>query len=211
MTLKLKGPGLLCLAFIATSALGASIAQAGEFTAEKYPATVTGTQSANHQFKFFGTTVNCPEAAFHGNLGGPQQSLTVGAKYSGCSTPNGSPVVVKMTSCDYVFHAGETLEADVVDGSLDIHCDNAGDGIFFEEAANGCVVKLLPQNTLTTLRYTNHKLAKDFDVDIELANMKYNQNGNCFGGAGMFFNGSYTGKSTITGDYEEEATGLTVD
>src|SRR5215208_2235908 len=110
MTLKLRGLGLACLALIATSALGASIAQAGEFTAEKYPATVTGTQSANHQFKFFGTTVNCPEAAFHGKLGAPQESLTVGAEYNGCSTPNGSAVVVKMTSCDYVFHADETLE-----------------------------------------------------------------------------------------------------
>lgn len=211
MTSKLKALALAFIAVSAMSAVGAVAAQAGEFTAEKYPATVTGTQSANHQFKFFGTTINCPEAAFHGKLGAAQQSLTVGAEYNGCSTPNGSAVVVKMTSCDYVFHAGETLEEDVVDGSLDIHCDNAGDGIFFEEAANGCVVKLLPQNTLTTLKYTNHKLAKDFDVDIELGDMKYNQNANCFGGAGMYFNGSYTGKSTMTGDYEEEATGLTVD
>ncbi len=212
MASKLKALGLVLTALVAASTVTASAAQAGEFTAENYPATITGAQLSKHQFTFFGgNTVNCNVATFHGKLAAAAETLTVGAEYGECSTEGGGAVTVKMTSCDYVFHAGETLEMDRVDGSLDVKCNKAGDGIFFEDPETGCNVKILPQGTLSTLVYTNHTEASDYDVDISLANIKYNQNAQCPGGEGMFFNGTYTGKSTMTGDYEGGGTGVSVD
>lgn len=211
MNTKLRTLGLTLVAAIATSAVVASAAQAGEFTAEKYPATITGTQIAKHSFKFNAGTVNCAAAKFHGSLAAAANAITIGAEYSECATPGGAEVVVKMTSCDYVFHAGETLENDRVDGSLDIKCNQAGDEIDIEEPANGCVVKIPPQANRTTLVYTNHKIEKDFDVDIGLTELKYTQNANCAGGAGVFENGEYAGQSTMTGENEEGPLGVTVD
>jgi hypothetical protein len=201
MAFKLKAGGIVFLAIVASAAM-ASAAQAGQFTAEKYPVTITGSQIAKHTFRFEAGTVNCAVASFDGKLEAASETLTVTASYNECQTPGGAEVKVKMKSCDYTFHAGETLEADRVDGSLDVKCNEAGDEITIEEPANGCVVKIPPQEGLATLVYTDHTEAKDFDVDIGITKLLYTQNANCAGGEGTFNNGEYAGKSTMKGDEE---------
>jgi hypothetical protein len=210
MTRKLKALGLAICAALAVLAVSSSAAQAGEFTAEKYPATLTGTQLSQHEFSFFNYSVSCAKASFDGTLEAAAKAVTIAASYSECTSEAGAAVTVKMTGCDYVFIAEETLGEDKVDGSMEIKCP-AGAGIDFEDAATGCAIKIIPQGPLSTLVYTNHKVAKDFDVDLEVENFLYNQNNLCPGGEGMFFNGLYTGKSTITGDAEGGGTGVIVD
>jgi hypothetical protein len=210
MSRKLRTLAITIAAALAALAVSASAAQAGEFTAEKYPATLTGTQLSQHEFSFFNYSVSCVKAGFHGTLEGAAQAVTIGASYSECISGAGAAVTVKMTGCDYVFIAEETLGKDEVDGKMEIKCP-AGAGIDFEDAETGCSIKIIPQGPLSTLVYTNHKIAKDFDVDIAVENFKYNQNNLCPGGVGMFFNGLYNGISTITGDAEGGATGVTVD
>jgi hypothetical protein len=210
MARKLKVLGLVLTATMAMSAVAATAAQAGEFTAEKYPATITGTQLTKHQFKFNMGTVNCNVATFHGSQAAAANMLTLGAAYNECSTAMGAAVNVNMTGCDYRLHAGETLAMDVVDGSLDIVCGEAGTGIDFEVPATGCIVKIQPQNGLNTVTYTDNTMAKDYDVDIALTSVNYKQNANCGGGEGAFGNSEYTGKSTITGEKEGEAVGVIV-
>jgi hypothetical protein len=201
MAFKLRAGMLVFAAAMAMVAVMASAAQAGEFTASKYPATITGTAIEKHTFKFKAGTVNCKVASFDSTLAAAAKSLTVTAEYKECSTPGGNEVTVKMESCDYDFAAGETLMNEKVDGSLTVKCAQSGDEITFEEPANGCVVEIPPQ-TRSTLIYTNHKEAKDFDVDISLGDVEYTQNANCAGGAGVFVDGTYTGKSTMKADEE---------
>jgi hypothetical protein len=182
----------------------------GEFTAGKYPAAITGEQIVNHEFKFTAGTFICSEAMFDGELAAASATLTLSAEYNECETSSGKPATVKMTSCDYLLHAGETVAAGV-DGTLDVNCAMAGDGIDIEQPESGCVVQIVAQEGLKTLTYTNHEVAKDFDVDINLVEMKYKQNANCPGGAGNKANGAYSGKSTMTGEAEGAETSLKVD
>lgn len=207
---RIRVSGLALLAVVAVSAVAASAAQAGEFTAEKYPATITGTQLTKHGFKFNMGSVTCETATFHGELAAASSELTLSAAYGNCKTGAGNPVEVNMTSCDFVFHAGETLVADKVDGSLDVKCAESGAAIDFVVPASGCKVQIPAQNGLTTLTYTDNTMAKDWDVDIAITGLSYKQGPNCGGGEGEFANGEYNGKSTVTADFEGAAVGTIV-
>ncbi|HWN73392.1 MAG TPA: hypothetical protein VNN15_06260 [Solirubrobacterales bacterium] len=203
---KLRVLALALMALMATGAMTASAASAGQFTAESYPATITGTQLSGHEFGFFGYTITCNKASLDAPLGAAATSLTVSASYKECSSSEGGEVTVKMTSCDYVFNAGNELDA-----TMDVKC-GAGGTIDFEDLETGCSVEILPQGTLSTLTYTNHPEAKDFDVDIKVGPaIKYEQDAQCPGGAGFYFNGTYKGQSTMTADHEGAGTGVTVD
>ena len=129
--------------------------------------------------------------------------MTVGVEYGDCSTPGGQEAIVSMESCDFVLRAGETLEKDKVDGTLDVKCAEAEDGIHFEVPASGCTAEIHAQTQLSTLVYTDHTEAGDFDVDFGIgASIKYTQDAQCPGGAGFYFNGEYSGESTIIGEKE---------
>jgi len=201
MIFRFKTGGLVLLAFIAVSAVGASAAQAGEFTASKYPATVTGSQTAKHEFKFNTGTVVCAKATFDGKLEAASETMTITADYKECVTPGGGGVVnVKMNSCDYLLHVGETLANENVDGSLDVQCNKEGDEIEFVHEKNGCVVKVPAQNGLTTLTYTNKKMAGDYELDINVKKLLHTQNEKCKEQG--IFEGEYLGKSTMKGEEE---------
>jgi hypothetical protein len=207
---RIKNLGLVCTVAVVVGAAMASAAQAGEFTAENYAATATGTALTKHQFKFNGGTISCTVATFDGKLTGPAENMTVAAEYGNCSTPGGAGVTVNMTGCDYVFHAGETLENDRVEGSMAVQCAQMSEGIDIEEAG-GCTVKIVPQIGLSKLVYTNHTEAKDFDVDINVTGIAYFQSAACPMGEGTFANGTYSGQSTIVGEFAGGADGLKVD
>jgi len=200
----------LVLGVLALSGVAAQAAQAGQFTASEYAATISGTQTSKHQWKLNMGTVKCGSVSFDGNLAAAAETLTLTAEYGECVTGQGNPAVVKMTSCDYRFHAGETLAMDEVDGSLDIQCNQAGDGIDIEVPGTGCAVKIQPQAGLNTLRFTDNTAEEDYDVDFEIAGMAYKQNANCEGGAGAFANGEYSGSSTMTGTHGGAEVGVIV-
>jgi hypothetical protein len=209
MVPKLKALGLVLAAVIAIGAVIASAAQAGTFTAAKYPATLTGTQLSGHSFEFLGTggTVTCKKTSFHGLLEAAAVTTTITPTYEECTTTGGIEVVVKRTGCDFLFHVGETLAMHKVAGSMDVVC-GAGAGIDFEEPATGCVMKITPQE-VGGLIYTNHTEAKDFDVDISTV-LVYEQNAACPNGEQTNFV-KYNGKSTITADHGAESVATMVD
>jgi hypothetical protein len=211
MMLKVKNLVLASTAVVAMSATMASAAHAGQFTAEAYPATMTGTQLTNHQFQFLGGAINCAASSFHGTLEAAAGALTTKATYAECATAGGAGIAINMTSCDYVLHAGETLENDRVDGSIDVQCAQGGDEIDIVEPATGCAIGIPAQQGLTTLVYTNHTVAKDFDIDMAVTEMEYTQNANCPGGEGVFFNGEYSGQITMTADFGGAGIGTKVD
>jgi len=210
MLTRIKALGLAFVAVAAVSATMASAAAAGEFTAENFTATVTGTALAKHQFKFSGGTISCTVASFDGKLAGPAENLTIAAEYGNCSTAGGGAVTINMTGCDYAFHAGATLENSRVEGSMEVQCVGGGEGIDVE-MPGGCTAKILPQGGLANLVYTNHPEAKDFDVDFSVGAIVFTQNAACPGGEGVFATGTYGGQSTMTGESAGGADGLKVD
>lgn len=207
---RIRVSALALIAMAAIGAVSASAAQAGEFTAAQYPATITGVQTAQHQFKFNMGTITCASATFDGELAAASSELTLDATYAECKTGNNKAAVVEMTSCDYQFHAGETLGMDKVDGTLDVECAEAGDRIDFVIPSTGCKVEIAAQNGLGTLVYTDNTMAEDWDVDISLINIAYKQGAKCAGGEAEFANGEYTGKSTMTADFEGAVVGTIV-
>jgi hypothetical protein len=84
MLTRIKALGIAVLALTAIGVTMASAAQAGEFTAENFTATVTGTALAKHEFKFNGGTISCTVASFDGKLAGPAENLTIAAEYGNC-------------------------------------------------------------------------------------------------------------------------------
>lgn len=206
---RIKISVLSLLALAAIGAVSASAAQAtGEFTAGKYPATITGTQLNNHVFKFEGASITCPTATFDATLAAASSELTVNPKFSECKTNNGNAASVEMTTCDFQFNVGSTTAMDKIDGWLDIEC-GAGDHIDFVVPSSGCKFEIGPQN-LAGITYTDNTMAEDFDIDIFQNGITYKQNASCPGGAHMGF-AEYTGKFTVKADYEAEEVSTTVD
>jgi hypothetical protein len=203
------------LALVAMAAIGATSAASaqatGLFTAQNYPATMTGTDITDHVFKFGMWSVTCKVATLHGELAGASSELTLDPAYGECKTNNGRATEIAMTSCDYTLHAGETLAADEVGGSLDVTCAEAGDGIDLVVPFNGCKVTIPAQSGLEALTFTDNTMAEDFDIDFNLVEIEYQQNAQCFGGAMAAANGEYIGKSTMQAEVEELPIGTTVD
>jgi hypothetical protein len=202
MNRRIKFAVLALVAMAAIGAVSAAAAQAGEFRAEKYPATVIGGQKTEHVFKFNAFSITCKVATFHGELPEASAELTLTAVYGECKTNNGKAAEVSMTSCDYRLHAGETLGGGKVDGSLDIECAEEGDGIDLVVPSNECKVQIPAQGNLNSLVYTDHPMLKDFDLDLGLVEIKYKQNANCPGGEMVLANGQYTGQSTMFANAE---------
>jgi len=144
------------VAIIALSAMSASAAQATKFTSANYPATATGSSTAD-VFDAFGSTIQCTNNTFtSGSLAAASESLTVNASYKNCSAFGALPATVNMTTCDFLF---------TTSGKVHVKCTTAGDAIdvniYASKAAHEegkapiCIVKIPAQENLGTVTYTN--------------------------------------------------------
>jgi len=206
---QLRLLGLAMLALVATGALGATGAQAGVFTAGAFPATVTGSTSEAHEFGTLLGTMKCGPS-FDAKLEAASGTLTVVPNY-GTSCKLGIRVVhVKNNGCDFRWNAGNTQEADVVSGSMDIVCPDNQKMDFEVTSEPVCHLTVPGQAELGTLTYTNNTAAGDVDLDFNLGNVFYELDNGCpFVGA--FFGGTYKGSSTLTADHEGAGTTFQVD
>jgi hypothetical protein len=111
MTRNLKLLGLAVMALVAMSAMVASGAQAVQYTAAEYPATIKGEQSTTHNFVIGGNrTLTCDEATFTGSLSEASSSITINATYGSAGTAchvilleNTFDATVNMNSCDFLL------------------------------------------------------------------------------------------------------------
>lgn len=121
MIRKLKIVGALA-AVVAMYAMTTSAAHA-QFTSAAYPATITGSSTAD-AIDMFGTTVKCTEVSFSGTIVAASSTQTITAKDKKC-TGGGVPTTVDFTSCDYVLH--KILFP--IFSRTSIVCSKAGDSI----------------------------------------------------------------------------------
>lgn len=212
MSRKLKSLGLAVLAVAAIGAVGASAAQAGQFTAAAYPATITGLQVGPHELTTELGVMECG-AKFHGELAAASEDLTLTPTYGTSCQIGGLQVHVNTNGCDYLFHAGNTLGMDEVEGSWDIKCPE-GNVIDFEitGAMVNCHLGIPEQLGLGEITYTDktNAMPKDVDVDFNVEGLVYELGNNC-PVVGEFANGTYAGRSTLRADNEGMPTGFTVE
>jgi len=171
---------LSILGAMAMLAAGAAASRAGaatEFTAGKYPAVLTGTQSLHegielHKFTFGIRTVECSKAQFSGTLSGASSTVTLTPTYSEC-TSSGLPATITMNGCDYVFRGENKVNGDSFLGSVDLVCPakSVVELHVYSSLANHaagtslCTATLSPAGILNTIRYTNTtEVISDMDV-----------------------------------------------
>jgi hypothetical protein len=202
MSRKLQVLALAMLSVLAMGATAAS-AQAGEFTAAEYPATVTGLQVVPHELTTELGVMECG-AKFHGELSEASEELTLTPGYGTSCQIAGLQVHVNTNGCDYRFHAGNTLGMDEVEGSWDVICPE-GNKIDFEITGVMAVCHLVipEQLGLGEVTYTDKTMAmpKDVNVHLNVEGLAYETGNNC-PVVGAFENGSYSGTSTLRADDE---------
>ena len=99
---RIKRLGLTVFAVTALIALvgaGSAVAATAGFTADSYPATVSGSQVGKVTFKSPNTTFACEGASLGATLKGPSSTLTTEVSDS-CGGQ------MKMNGCSYAFHPG---------------------------------------------------------------------------------------------------------
>lgn len=202
MSRQLRLLGLALLAVVATSAVGATGAQAGIFTPAAFPATITGAAvEGPHELIVNIGAMQC-SPTFHAKVIEQSSELTVAPTYGTSCTINGQEVHVDNNGCDFLMHAGNTLGEDAVGGFMDIVCPQ-GSAMDFEITSNPiCHLTIPGQKGLSSLTYTNRTAAKDVDVDFNLEGITYHLGNNC-AGAGTYANGIYEGTSTLKAEVEE--------
>lgn len=185
--------GITVFALLALGSLSAAAAQAGQFTVGAYPAKVEGQHVGLHSLTTEIGVMEC-ESKLEGSLTMVSEDLTLTPVYK--CTIAGKAVHVSSNGCDYRFHAGATLGADEVEGSMDVKCP-AGATIDFEvTSAPVCHLRIGEQLGLNDVTFINRTMAQDVDFDFDLEGIAYTLGANC-STQGAFANGTYEGTSTL--------------
>lgn len=202
----------LLLIAVALVAAFASAAQASTFTAEKYPATIEGTQVGQHVFSIEnGLTVKCEKATFHGTLSAASTTITMSPTYTVCTAFGFLNATVNFNGCKYLFHAGEEVAADKHAGSVDIVCPAGG---FIAISASTCETQIPPQTGLNTNNIENNTSPMDATATGSLTGITYTKTKDgflCpFAGTGTKTDGGYAGTATAIGTSGGVQVGISV-
>ncbi|HWT31261.1 MAG TPA: hypothetical protein VN240_09590 [Propylenella sp.] len=118
MTRIFKMLGLSLAAAFATAAVAANAASAMNFTAAKYPTTLTGSQTSSHVFQIGSLKVTCATEKTTGVLTASSETVSLSPAYEGCES-SGLKAEVQPNGCSYLIYAPP---AESEEGSLDIAC-----------------------------------------------------------------------------------------
>jgi len=198
-----KALGLAFVAMLALNAVAATAASADDFTAEKYPATLTGTNDPGFQNEFSSTvgTFRCTETKYMATIAGATTSLTASPSFSGCAA-FGFPFVIDMNGCTLKFNVGAGTTGDV-----DLVCPAGAEVTMTANSAGTtkCTVHIPSQSFASGVTYSNTGAGATREVNISgnISNaLMYKHTagtgiGVCTTGSGS---GSYAGSGLITGE-----------
>ncbi len=191
----------------ATNAEGTSYGQDQTFTtatahtplleAEKYPASISGSQVSQHKFTTLAGHTKCSKAQFSGTVSAATASLSLSpAMSSGCNV-SGIAVTWTMNSCSYkhnVLNAGPPYTA-----TMDISCSKAGDEIVIQSAT--CWIKIPAQSGLKGIGLENSGAGSERAVTItyNITGISYKLEGNCPAKSGAYADGAYAGSTKLSG------------
>jgi hypothetical protein len=143
------------------------------FDAERYPATISGSQIASQPLKLTtgGQSVACTTASFNGTAAAATSSLSLGATLAGCQYA-GKTTTVSMNSCKFVFNVANA--GPPYTGSLQTTCSKEGDAIEitiqdFPSAGQNCVLGIQAQTPGGSIGYTNRGGGFGRFIDAQLS------------------------------------------
>ena len=215
MNRRIRWGGITLLASLIGITAAASGAQAGNFSATEYPATLAGSQSGGlHEFYTPRWQTKCEEATLGGTLKEASSTLTVSPEYGKCgaTTTLGGfyffvATTVKMNGCTYTYHDNTTDSETVSTGTTTINCPEGKQIEYsFYEALVGeshagkpvlCTLGVGPQGPLAGITYTNNPKAEVRDVLIKtslkvVVKIVWGTVSSCGPLSGSFYSGSTT-------------------
>jgi hypothetical protein len=151
---KVRLFGVAVVAMLSMSAVVASAAHAatGKFTAEAYPATITGTQVVVDHWTFAGgvRTVTCEDVTFHGTITASSDPMTLNPTYNKCHSQAGVlPATITMNGCDYtLFPQTVTSTTGTLQTTLDCPAGRDVEIHIYENAAKHAANQPLCQYTI---------------------------------------------------------------
>lgn len=194
MSNHLKLLGLVIVAMLSMSAT-ASMAQATEFTATAYPATVEGEQIKDYVFTVGPNKVTCKVAKVTISQATPLSLVTEKPTFSSCSV-GASPATVTFNGCDFLASSTGTKSISCPPGkAIDVH-------IYADAAAHAaqkvlCDVSFESQEGLGTIGYKNVSGSpEDITATESLSSIKYTVTGSILCGKSGT-GGTLTGEMTL--------------
>ncbi len=165
MRVKLGSLGAALLVALAVSAAMATAAQAtAQFTAEQYPAVLTGQSSESTNFIGF----TCAEVSYEATLTAASTSITLTPHFGSCTKP--FPFTIHMNGCHYLLEALTATTGEDTHGRLKVVCA-AGKKITL--TYGDCSAHIPPQTvggtgndvTLTNFGGANTSIGLDLNVE----------------------------------------------
>ncbi len=155
MIREIKVLGIALVAVLAMSAVMASAANAeGEFEAESYPATVSGSGEGAQVFTFSGgVSVTCKTSNFDGTLTEEDTELELSAEYKECEASFGVKVDITMNGCKYVDTPIKKFMGDIWEVITHLECP-AGKKVELE--GGPCTITIPPQMNAKASAYEDH-------------------------------------------------------
>jgi hypothetical protein len=164
----------------------APAANAANFTAAEYPATLGGEQIASEKHAFTvagGRKWTCEGATFAGTLAGASATQTITPSYTGChANILGAilPMTVTFNDCDYLFHVNAGSTHDWT-GTTDLSCPTSDvtlhiykEGSAHIEANEVCRYTMKPQTGLGNIAYkTTTGTPNDLDLKFNVTGIAY--------------------------------------
>jgi hypothetical protein len=199
---KVRILGIAVGALLAVSSALASIASADDFTAEKYPATLTGKNTKIDKLTVTVGTVGCQNSSYVATVTGATTTLTITPSYSSC-TAFGFPATIDMNGCQLIGNIGAGTT-----GDGDISCP-AGQSITItaiSAGTNKCTLHIESQADLTgVITFVNKGSGTTREVELSgtLTGVDYSHTkgtglGAC--AAGTATNGSIEMSALVTGE-----------
>jgi hypothetical protein len=206
--------GLLVAVLVGLVAVPVAAWGATQFEAEEYSAAIKGVQTGNHVFGLEDSIkVQCEVASFAGAMDIWSETEQLAPKYEKC-TASGGAATVTTNGCLYELHAGEEMaEPGDFEGTLDLECPAEKTMVI---ASGTCEVQIGSQNGLGEIEFDDNPAATpdNFTAAMSLTKVKYTKTVDgalCpLTGTGAKEDGTYSGTSTITGEFEAEEIGVKV-
>jgi hypothetical protein len=200
------------LGLLAVGTAFASVASASSLSAEDYPAVLKGEPTVQHVFTFEGgLTAKCPVTLLRGELSGSSAEVKLEAEYQGtfegkCTAFGLSTTAsISMNGCVYVLKPESQVGEGKFSGAFDISCP---EGQRLTIVAGTCEVQIGEQKNLKTAEFLNDTKEKAHTDEVTFnaaaeGSVKYlkakDGTGCPLAGTGEKTDGSFSGKTTITG------------
>lgn len=213
MIRNFKALGLVLIAVLALSAVGASAAQAQLKLTTTGPTWLTLDPIGNQTFTAGSLQVPCTGVGGHATVVNNQTEIkATSVTYTGCTgSIAGSVVTVTMNSCSYQFHGGKTDPGNAehgIEGEVDLVCPAGGPVIDIYQNATKhtegvtlCKLTIAPFTNKKEITYTNTAGSPN-DVDLKYeVTMNYTREGSILCPASG--TGTERGEVTATGFVDE--------